>query len=92
MMVGMTKLSETGRIVSADEAREHIAAHHAQIEAGWGGTGVLADIAFTVIQQAEQISAAIALHWRGQDGECPTCEGLPRYPCPTARALGVTDA
>lgn len=48
-------------MVGADEAREHIAAHHRQVEAGWGGMGIAFDLAHTVVVQAEQLAALTAL-------------------------------
>lgn len=53
---------------------------------------VARDLAHTVVQQAEQIAAARALHRANEHGDCGTCRTASgwhvAYPCPTARALG----
>ncbi len=65
---------------------------------------IFGDLAHTVVQQAGQIAAVLALHYPSDDhnepGWEPYCvgcweaggmDGAPTYPCPTARALGVTE-
>lgn len=38
----------------------------------------------------EQREAVLALH-RSLNGVCGECDGWPDWPCPTARALGLTE-
>ena len=50
------------------------------------------DLAHTAAVLGEQREAALTLHPNVQ-GYCPICQTrFQVYPCPTARALGVTDA
>jgi hypothetical protein len=74
----------TGRIVSSDVARNWN--HHE-------GDLTEGDLAHTVVVQATQIAAVLALHapeteWLSEPW-CSHCQQY-KYPCPTARALGVT--
>jgi hypothetical protein len=74
---------QTGRVVSAKEAREM---------SGETIDRRIQDLAHTVNVQAEQIEAALALHvprddFYGGRSYCDACE-KEVYPCPTALALG----
>jgi hypothetical protein len=77
----MTALDQsTPTLITADEARRVLEVH----------TSGVRRFAQTIVVQAEQIVAVLALHehWVA-NAECKN-DGYP-WPCPTARALGVTE-
>jgi hypothetical protein len=83
-----------GRMVRAEEARTYLAAADAEPFPSPLSEGI-GDLAHTVVVQAEQIAAVLALHQpreeadgRRTDPWCEECDGV--VPCDTVRSLGVT--
>jgi hypothetical protein len=85
------------RIVSSGEAWSLV--ESMTYRGGDGTKPAILDAVFTAAVLGEQREAALRLHgWDPEGpttgGECPTCgdeRGPLDYPCPTARALGVTE-